>query len=180
MKRWLAKGFSLLEMLMTILIMGILATAAIPVMDQDIDQKLNVAAEETANILRYAISEQQRSGDFILIDCKSNYGTLKLYRSSSTAQLNSPITDPVSKKTYEFRPVSHAFSQGVDLVADFFVGVYSYDQLLIRPGSPRFEVFNGVGVSKGALEANSRIQLRYGSKTIYVRINESTGLVTIN
>ncbi|HPV33202.1 MAG TPA: prepilin-type N-terminal cleavage/methylation domain-containing protein, partial [Methylotenera sp.] len=58
-------GFTLVEMLVVVIIIGIIATVTIPLLSSNDPQKLNVAAEETANVLRLAISEAKRTNGYV-------------------------------------------------------------------------------------------------------------------
>ncbi len=178
-----ASGFTLAEMLMTIVILGILAKAAIPLLSANDPQKLSVAAEETANTLRFALSEAKRTGGYVLVD-GSTAQRLKLYNSNSNAQIpptlgTSAINDPVTKRATNLNVNASAFSQGVTLTPQFRAGGSAWLQLLIGPGLTQLQGFDGASTNKGALQANSGVLLSYGAQSVTVNINEITGLVTL-
>jgi len=172
-------GFSLLEMLVVVVILGVVATVALPLLGANDPQKLNVAAEETANTLRFAISEAKRTNGYVLIDGKPTAGRLKLYYSTSSANLTSAIADPLTKRSTDLNVANSAFSQGVTLTPQFKAGGSARTQLLIAPNVTQMWGFDGIGVNQGTLQANSGILLTLGSQSILVSINETTGLVTL-
>lgn len=177
------RGFTLAEILIVVVILGVVAKVAIPFLSSNNPQKLNVAAEETANFLRYALSEAKRNpAAYVLIDGKTNAGQLALYKSDVSANLTLAIDDPLNKKRPAIINVSNsAFSQGVTLTPQFRAGGNPQSQLLIdyATGVLRMQGFNGVGAAQGLLQANGGVLLSLGAQSVTVRINEVTGLVTL-
>jgi prepilin-type N-terminal cleavage/methylation domain-containing protein len=179
MSRIAQSGFSLLEMMIVITILGIVATVAVPLLGSNDTQKLKVAAEETANTLRFALSEAKRTNDYVLIDGKNLAGHLKLYYSTSNGNLVAAIADPLTKRPADLYVSNAAFSQNVVLTPQFSAGGAPRLQLLIGPNASQMWGFDGVGGNTGILVANSGVLLTLGSQSILVRINEVTGLVTL-
>jgi len=179
MKRIAASGFTLVEMLVVVTILGVVAKVALPLLSSNDPQKLNVAAEETANILRFALSEAKRTGGYVLVDGKTTSGHLKLYYSTSSANLTTAITDPLTKRTTDLNVASSAFSQGVILTPRFRSGGSAWTQLLIGPALTQMQGFDGASTNKGVLQANSGVLLTLGSQSVLVSINQTTGLVTL-
>lgn len=179
MKKIAASGFTLVEMLVSIAILGIIAVAVIPLLSSNDPQKLGVAAEETANLLRFALSEASRTGGFVLVDGKSTPGQLKLYYSDSNGNSISAIDDPLTKRAAILDVGNSAFSQGVLLTPQFRAGGSPWTQLLIGPGVPQLQAFDGAGSNKGSLEANSGVLLGFGGQSRTVSVNEATGLVSL-
>lgn len=184
MRKIATSGFTLVEMLITISILGILAVTAIPMLSSNDPQKLNVAAAETANILRLALTEAKRTGGYVLVDGKSVSGRLRLYYSTNDAKMppsvgTSAILDPMTKLAIDLNVNANAFSQGVTLTPLFRAGGQANKQLLIGPGLTQMQGFDGVGNDQGTLEANSGVQLSYGGQSVMVNIHHTTGLVTL-
>lgn len=183
MKQIATRGFTLMEMLLVVVILGIVAGAMIPFLSSNDPQKLNVAAEETANFLRFAVSEAKRNQTgYVLVDGKTTSGRLALYTSNATAALTSAINDPLTKRTAVLNVNQNAFSQGVTLTPQFRAGGNPQSQLLIRydaTGALQLQGFNGVSGGQGVLQANSGLLLSLGAQSITVRINEVTGMVTL-
>ncbi len=179
MNRIATSGFTLVEMLIVIAILGIVAKVALPLLSSNDLQKLSVAAEETANTLRFALSEAKRTGGYVLVDGKTTAGRLKLYHSTNNANLTTAIIDPLTKRTLDLNVSSSAFSQGVTLTPQFRAGGSARPQLLIGPGLSQMQGFNGTSSPEGALQANSGVLLTLGSQSVLVSINQTTGLVTL-
>jgi prepilin-type N-terminal cleavage/methylation domain-containing protein len=179
LKRIATSGFTLVEMLVSIAILGIIAAAVIPLLSSNDPQKLSVAAEETANMLRYALSEAKRTGSYVLVDGKSATGQLSLYNSDSSGNLISAINDPLTKRAAILSVSGSPFSLGVILAPQFRAGGSAWPQLLIGPGLSQLQAFDGATVNKGALQPNSGVLLSYGGQSITVSLNEATGLVSL-
>jgi prepilin-type N-terminal cleavage/methylation domain-containing protein len=178
-----ARGFTLVEMLTVTTLLAIVAAAAIPLLSSNDPQKLNVAAEETANTLRFALSEARRTGGYVLVDGKTTAGRLQLFYSNSTAQVppvagTAVINDPVTKRAAVLNVNASAYSQGVALTPRFKAGGIDRTQLLIGPGLSQLQGFDGAGLNVGALQVNSDVLLSFGSQSTTVSINYLTGLVT--
>jgi prepilin-type N-terminal cleavage/methylation domain-containing protein len=178
-------GFTLAEMLIVIAILGILAAAAIPLLSTNDPQRLNVAAEETANVLRFAFSEARRTGGYVLVDGKTTAGHLQLYYSDASAHApptagTSAINDPLTKRAMDLNVTGGPFSAGVTLTPQFMAGGSFRPLLLIGPGLSQMQCFDGSGGgSQGSLQANSGVLLSFGSRSVTVGINEATGLITL-
>ena len=171
-------GFTLVELLVVVVILGVVATVTLPMLSSNDPQKLSVAVEETTNTLRFALSEAKRTGGYVLVDGKTTSGRLKLYYSTSNGNLTTAITDPLTKRTLDLNVTSSVFSQGVILTPRFRAGGSARTQLLIAPNVSQMWGFDGIGGNQGTLEANSGVLLSYGTQSILVSINQTTGLVT--
>jgi prepilin-type N-terminal cleavage/methylation domain-containing protein len=184
MNRSVAPGFTLLEMLIAVCILAIVSAVALPLLSGNDPQKLNVAAQETSNLLRFALGEAKRTGGYVLVDGKTMPGRLALYYSNVNAQApptagTSAINDPLTKRATMLDVATNPFSQGVTLTPNFVAGGQARPQLLIGPGVTQMRGFDGASNNLGALQAGSRVQLAYGSQSTTVSVNSITGLVTV-
>lgn len=176
------RGFTLAEMLVVIAIVAVLAAAAIPLLSANDPQKLKVAAEETANLLRLAVSEAQRTGGYVMVDGKTASGHLRLYYSDAAGHIppasgTTVVSDPLSKRAIDLDVGASAFSSGVTLTPRFMGGGTAWPQLLIGPGLNQLQAFNGS--TMGVLGADSAVLLSHGAQSSTVAINEISGLVTL-
>ena len=177
-----ARGFTLVELLVVTAILAVLAMMAIPLLSGSEPQRLNAAAEETANLLRFAMSEARRTNGYVMVDGKSTPGHLKLFYSNTSGNVpptsgTAAIADPMTKLPVNLDVFANAFSAGVTLTPRFRAGGSTQPQLLIGPGGSSLQGFDGS--SEGPLQVNSDVLLSYGSSSVTVAINEVTGLVTL-
>jgi len=180
LKRIAPSGFTLVEMLVSIAILGITAVTVIPSLSSSDPQRLDVAAEETANMLRFALSEAGRTGGYVLVDGKTTLGQLKLYYSNASGNLGVEVKDPLTKRAAILDVGGSPFSQGVSPTPKFRGNGVIRQQLLIGATASglTLESMNGIG-SKGVLEPNSGVLLGYGGQSVTVSLNEATGLVSL-
>jgi prepilin-type N-terminal cleavage/methylation domain-containing protein len=170
-------GFTLAELLVVVAIIGIVGVIAIPLLSFQDSKKLDVAAEEVGNALRFAI-EGGRSGAYILVDAKTAPGRLKVVTSDATGAVLSAVNDPLTKRALDIDIAGGALSGPVGTTPRFMQGGTAYSQLLIGPAG-QLQVFDGPSTNMGVLQAGSGIVLSLGTASVTVTINESTGLVAI-
>jgi len=171
------EGFTLAELLVVIAIIGIVGVVAIPLLSIQNSKKLDVAAEEVGNALRFAI-EGGRSGAYILVDAKTAPGRLKVVTSDATGAVLSPVNDPLTKRALDIDITGGALSGPVAMTPRFMQGGTPYKQLLIGPAG-QLQVFDGPSTNMGALQSGSGIVLSLGTPSVTVTIDETTGLVAI-
>lgn len=169
-------GFTLVELLVVVVVTGVIASVALSMPSSGDPQKLGVAAEETANLLRFAASEANRSGGYVLVDGKTSSGHLMLYQSDSSGNPVAAIVDPLTKRAMDIDINASPFSQGVSLTPQFIAGGGARPQLLIGPTG--LIVLDSPS-NFGPLQPNSGVLLSYAGQSAIVQINEVTGLVTL-
>ncbi len=99
--RHASRGFTLLETLVVALLIGILALAAVPLLSSQNPTKLDMAAAEVGNALRFAISEAERSGVCVYVD-GSAPGHLRVYSSASCATSGwAAVSDPLTMRALD-------------------------------------------------------------------------------
>jgi prepilin-type N-terminal cleavage/methylation domain-containing protein len=120
-----ANGFSLVELLIVIIILGVAAKAAIPFLSSGDDEKLDVAASEIVQALRFARAEAIRIGTCIEVVIEPDgIQQLSLYPNKvqitqwtgcATAQAgtSSIPLHPIDKKPYLFVMGQIPNTQGV-------------------------------------------------------------------
>ena len=178
-----SRGFTLAETLVVVVLIGILALAAVPLLSSQNPTKLDMAAAEVGNALRFAISEAERSGGCVYVD-GSAPGHLRVYSSAGCASSGwGALSDPLTKRALDLDTSGPAFFSGqVSMAPKFFLGGTAYTRLLIvGPGvvpGTQLLVFDGIS-SLGPLEAGSGVVLTLGPQSVTVALNEITTRVAL-
>lgn len=92
-------GFSLLELSIVVLILGIMAVVVIPDSAPSNQQKLDLAANQIAQALRFAQGEAQRTGEHHGVTISQVTQTITVIKWDMT-------TDPVSTELVPYHPVN--------------------------------------------------------------------------
>ncbi len=174
-----ARGYALVEILFTLVVIALVAAVAAPRFSTADSKKVDAAAEEVANAMRFALAEANRTGGYILID-GSTSGHLKIYTANSSGNTQGAVTDPLTKRALDLNINGSAFSSGVTVTPKFMAGGSARNQLLIGPVNQpnRFNAYSDGGF-EGVLQSGSGVVLTLGSQSSTVLFNEVTGLVTL-
>ena len=173
------RGYSLLELLAVVIILGVAAAVAIPDISTTNPNKLDLAAEELAQAMRYARSEALRTGEPRGFRLQSTEKRIRVFRpdtSSSPWTLNYDIYHPVSKMLYDIDLDTHAFAR-VDSLSHNRV----YRGTCNQQGSVYFD---SSGIPRctnpeTALLEQFDVTLTLGSHTRVVSLSAITGRVTV-
>ena len=106
-------GFTLAELLIVIVIMGILAIAAIPDFSAATPNKIQLATAEIAQAMRFARSEAIRTGRPHGFRQQSSAKRIRVFRPDTTVSPWVPVYDinhPLSKKLYDIDLNTHPFA----------------------------------------------------------------------
>src|ERR1700689_3183256 len=103
------RGFTLTELLIVVALLGTFAAVAIPLLSFQDSRKLDVAAEEVGNTLRFAIAEGQ-TGAYILIDAMTVPQHLMVFTSNASGAVLGPVNDPLTKRALNIDINGGAFS----------------------------------------------------------------------
>ena len=179
-----SRGFTLLETLVAVVLIGIVALAAVPLLSSQNPTKLDVAAAEVGNALRFSISEAERIGGCTWVE-GSVPGHLQVY-SSAACNKNAwgAVSDPLTKRALDVDTSGPAFSGQVSMAAKFFVtgNGTAYTRLLIYSPGTQLQVYDNVTPTPnfvGLLGPGSGVVLTLGPQSVAVAINEITWLVTL-
>ncbi|MCP4333149.1 MAG: prepilin-type N-terminal cleavage/methylation domain-containing protein [Gammaproteobacteria bacterium] len=114
-------GFSLLELSIVVLILGIMAIVVIPDPAPSDQHKLDLAAQLTADAMRFARSEAMRLGEPVGFSQQNNEKRIRVYRLDTNTVPWTTIFDvyhPVSKKPYDSVLANHALTRGITVTAN--------------------------------------------------------------
>lgn len=107
------RGYSLLELVAVVFILGIAASVAIPHISTVDPDGLDIAAEEIAQAMRYARSEAIRTGEPRGFRQSTSNRRIRVFRPDTTTSpwtLNYDVYHPVSKKLYDIELDAHPFA----------------------------------------------------------------------
>ena len=114
------RGYTLVELSLVALILGIMAAAVIPALTSPDSSKLDLAAREYADIISYARSEAIRQGLPIGFQQKFGPQRFRLFTANTATTpwtRTFDIYHPVSKKLYDFKFENHPFAAVDTIVA---------------------------------------------------------------
>jgi hypothetical protein len=101
-------------MTVSVLILGIIAAAVIPHFSSTDYSRLDLAAREYADAIRFARSESMRLGEPRGFNQNSAQKRIRVFRADTDATPWAPVYDiyhPVSKKLYDIRLDTHPFAK---------------------------------------------------------------------
>ncbi len=178
-------GYSLLELTLVVLILGIMAAAVVPSFFSGTDQyKLDLVAEEIAQALRFAQNEARRTGQHhgATISQATQTVTVKKWDvTTDPASTELVPYHPVSKKAFVFDADGFSLAQGVAIAnaSDVFL----YDSI----GRRRSLIFDQHGMPVWIMSAGAdvyrlldgTVTLSDGDNQRNVVIAPVTGRVTV-
>ena len=165
-----------MEVLIVIALIGIAAMVAIPMLRSQEPTRLDAAATEVGNALRFALGEARRTGGYLLVDA-STPGHLRVHASNASGAMLGALNDPLTKSPLDVGASASLWSSSIAMSGSFFSGGVAYPQLLVGPAG-QLRAFDG-GIDRGPLQSGSGVVLSSGTLSVAVAINEATGWVAI-
>jgi len=172
-------GLTLAELLVVVTILGIVAVAAVPNFSSVDEQRVELAATEVADALRFARAEAMRTGIPFGLRASATEERAQVYRldlAAPSPAAEYSVRHPGSKRLYDLQLGRSPY--GVD-VAD--VGIY-YDG---SPVAVDYLAFDANGVPRFANDAVSHnlgqaeISVRRGDASRIVAVEPLSGRVTV-
>jgi len=177
-------GYSLLELTLVVLILGIMAAAVVPSFFSGDPGKVDLVAEEIAQALRFAQNESRRTGEH-------HGATISQVTQTITIKKWDIDTDPVSTELIPYDPVSKqsfvfdadGFSLAPGVVISNASDVFLYDaigrrrSLIFDPGGNPVWILNAGADVYRLLDGT--VTLSDGENQRSVVITPITGQVTV-
>jgi type II secretory pathway pseudopilin PulG len=164
------------EVLIVIALIGIAAMVAIPMLRSQEPARLDAAATEVGNALRFALGEARRTGGYLLVDA-STPGHLRVHASNASGAILGAVNDPLTKSPLDIGASAPLGWNSIAMTGSFFSGGVAYTQLLVGPAG-QLRAFEG-GIDRGPLQSGSGVVLTSGTLSAAVAISEATGRVAI-
>jgi Tfp pilus assembly protein FimT len=172
-----AAGFTLIELVMILLLVGILSALAITMFPDMGPIRSDMTAEKVQSDIRYAQSLAVSTQCWAGIAFSAAADTYSLYMGSLDDGISVPsgwaiIADPLTRKNYTVQLNSAEFA-GIDMTIVYFNGYNNY-LVFDRWGNPYSYTGSGSPI---ALDNPAGVRLAYSSGTVDVRVERGTGRV---
>lgn len=177
-------GYTLLELVIVVSVIAIIAAIAVPGVSSNSDAKLQLAAENVADAIRFARSEALRTGEGhgLTVSQATQQVTVEKY-DLTTAPISAleTLIHPVDKQPYDFNINTRTTTQGV--VISNTQDAFNYTGL----GGRRSLIFDATGTPKWIvgsgpttyLLSDGDIELSYRGQQRVVNVAPITGRVTV-
>jgi type II secretory pathway pseudopilin PulG len=169
-------GYTLAEMLGVVLILAVSAAAVLPGLTQSDRSKVELAASEVAEVLRFAREEARRRSapTVVVLSGAARVQAFELdVNDPMNPALGAPLNHPVNKDTYDLDLNILPFSEGVKASSNLPSG---------PPGAARAVGFNARGEPLDASDltalADRYVDVSFGSKTRRVFISALTARIS--
>ena len=177
-------GYSLLELTLVVLILGIMAAALVPSFSSKDAGKIELVAEEIAQALRYAQNESRRTGQHYGATISQSTQTITVKKwdiTTNPASTELVPYHPVSKQSFVFDANSFSLASGVYISNSSDVFLYDSigrrGSLIFDPeGYPVWVMSAGADVYR---LLDGAVTLSDGDNQLNVVIAPITGRVTV-
>jgi prepilin-type N-terminal cleavage/methylation domain-containing protein len=174
-------GFTLLEVLVVTLVLGIAAAVAIPSFTSIGGERLDLAATEVADALRFARGEALRTGQPYGVSADVATQRVRVYwldKSGFLPVLRYTVRHPLDKRLYDLSLGADPLLSGVTLAEATFLFQGSPTPVRMLgfgpDGTPKYD--SGFTVS---LLQSAVLRLSQGSDERTIRVEPITGRVTV-
>lgn len=178
-----SSGFTIVELLVCILIIGIIARIAMPTAASFRGEKIELAATDIAIALSFARDDAIRTGEERGIKINKTTGQVKVYRpnlATIPVTVDTVLYNPLTKKPYDFNIQDGVLTAGVSIENP--ENPFKYRNNAARQEDIFFDVHGMPVFISGAqryhLESGT-ISLRSGSDTRSVTLVPFTGRIII-
>lgn len=147
-------GFTLAELLFVGAVLALLGLLLAPHLSVSSPQRLDVAAEEVANALRFARREAMRTGNPHAVEVQHGTGRVVVFQANLTGGsvgVSTTVRNPVDKKPYDFKVHEIPNARGVTLLNE--VAVFGFEALATAKNRV---VFDATGMPFTLVSGNRR------------------------
>ncbi len=163
-----SRGYTLVEALLTVSLVGIVALVVIPDISPTRDTRLEVAAQELADAISFARSEAIRTGTAHGVDVIINQNRVRLFSadtSTTPPTASFDVRHPLSKSLYDIRLDDNSFADVGSINQSYTSnGVCSNPQRIIF--NAQGAAFCGDPYTSLYLQNDYRLTLDRGSKQV--------------
>ena len=177
-------GFTLTELLVVVVILGVLAAVVTPGIQSADPEKVDLAASKVAEAIRFARSEAMRTGDVHAVRVQQAQETITVEKTNLSVEpvdAENVLYHPVTKQPYTFDTSSDSSTNGVNVSNNQDVFHYSglgrRERLLFdAQGMP---IFMKPIAGETYHLTDGHVRLKLGELQVTVVVSPYTGRVTI-
>jgi len=169
-------GYTLVELIVVIVILGIVAAVAIPGSPTTDESKLDVAANEVASAIRFAHSEAIRTGVAYGVDTSLGSQWVRVYRLPVTTPIYD-VYDPLTKQLYDLDFSNNSNDVAISSGYFKYVGFWAAQTFVGFSGGAGVPKFNDSGTIR--MLETGYIDLSYRGAQRTIAISPMTGRVTV-
>jgi prepilin-type N-terminal cleavage/methylation domain-containing protein len=177
-------GFTITELLVVVIILGVLAAVVTPGIQSADPEKLDLAASQVAEALRFARSEAMRTGDVHAVRIQQANETITVEKTNVAIEpvdAESILYHPVTKQSYTFDVSAESATSGVEVQNPIdvfhYVGVGRRKRVLFdAQGMP---IYMKPIAGETYHLTNGDVRLKLGERQLTVVVHPYTGRVTI-
>lgn len=176
-------GFSLVELLVVVAILGITAALVVPVISTSEDRKLDLAAEEIAQAIRFARSESLRTNEAHGVNINQTTQRVVVYKANlatTPVSIGTILYHPVSKQLFDYDVDTAPMTNDVyisNTLDPFLYGTTRRQLLLFSDSGTPIWIDNTTGTTD--LLDDGTIQLSYRGSNRFVEVAPITGRVSV-
>lgn len=175
-----ATGYSLLEVLVVVSLLGLLAIVVIPNMAATDEKRLELAVSEVVSAIRYARSQALRGKDDFGVEVDVSMQRIRLYwvdDSGATPVRTFDVLHPVDKKNYQLLFSTSQMPAQINTANFKYIGLAPTQPYLTFAKHSAHPKLNDSGVNR--LLESAQIQISYIDHSRIITIEPTTGRVSV-